>query len=517
MNPYSNDNSKDEFNTSDTTLHFDKLLTTISKLEMEGNAPTPHISNKLRHIIQSSCNSIDVLINLFDCFQIALGRSNQPTTIDPNSLIGIYIRKYCLGFEELPFERIGDLWNSLCDYVYGSELDNNDDLFESSFCSAYQDEEDLIQDQYNIEKDTNTPFFPKSNSETSMADYNDYLTNLSNKERTGAIDSLHKYFDYAMIREQKTSPNAENHKLRMPFVSILLADLHYNFGESSFSIQATEEAIRVAHQSNDKECVAYALAWLHFNNISKNGLGLEGFHSEELLRKCAERSLDYNLVALYASAIFSLTRYYAHSNGSSSFNPALLWDSLSAASTRSYNSINSNNKTYYSSNTSNNEAYSTQITYTSNSKQTMTLLSKQHLLSSSIWEMIGHAPFTSLEAAIALHSHPYEEEHALSQQEFAIAIQKIIFSAFFGSCDLFTPSSLQTDTITFDLHTPSCLNTNNINTMDRRTKKKRSNESILSNNNMFQKCLMQLYDLKCKHSHSNDIWLHSVSLLLHQW
>ena len=145
----------------------------------------PHASNKIKNIMQLSCKSINSLIDLFDCFRNALlvGSDNSNhVVVDPNSLIGIYIRKYGLGFDELSFEYIGKLWTSLCEYVHSSNI--------SSKKHTPQEEE--------LKHMNKSPSFNNLNSsDIHMADYNNFLNNLSSKERIGALDNLHKYFDYA--------------------------------------------------------------------------------------------------------------------------------------------------------------------------------------------------------------------------------------------------------------------------------------------------------------------------------
>ncbi|EJK71143.1 hypothetical protein THAOC_07444, partial [Thalassiosira oceanica] len=37
--------------------------------------------------------------------------------------------------------------------------------------------------------------------------------------------------------------------------------MHHRLGHSALALEATREAVRVAQQSGDEECVAYASAW----------------------------------------------------------------------------------------------------------------------------------------------------------------------------------------------------------------------------------------------------------------
>ena len=59
----------------------------------------------------------------------------------------------------------------------------------------------------------------------------------------------------------------------MQYAAILLAQTYYRFGYARLSLQATEEAIRVAQQSGDEECVCFANAWSALVSSSLGGNG----------------------------------------------------------------------------------------------------------------------------------------------------------------------------------------------------------------------------------------------------
>lgn len=138
------------------------------------------------------------------------------------------------------------------------------------------------------------------------------------------MDSLHRYFDYAMVEKWG--------KDFVQYAIINLAALHHNFGHRGLSLLATDEAVRVAQQNGDGACVAYALAWLHHNGVGAarssdrvkrsvgedqaqkddgegGGEGGEGnskggltSQTEELLERCSARALEHELHGLAATA-----------------------------------------------------------------------------------------------------------------------------------------------------------------------------------------------------------------------
>ena len=62
----------------------------------------------------------------------------------------------------------------------------------------------------------------------------------------------------------------------MQYAAILLAQTYHRFGYTRLSLQATEEAIRVAQQSGDGECVAFANGWLALAGNSLGNGGADG-------------------------------------------------------------------------------------------------------------------------------------------------------------------------------------------------------------------------------------------------
>ena len=70
----------------------------------------------------------------------------------------------------------------------------------------------------------------------------------------------------------------------LQFSAILLAMTHSTFGDSDLALMATEEAVRVAQQSKDTACVAFALGWLYEHH------GQDDVQRRQLLERCATRA-----------------------------------------------------------------------------------------------------------------------------------------------------------------------------------------------------------------------------------
>ena len=354
-------------------------------------------SQALLERLQVASASVDDLMNLLDEWHAMLEGTPLPssassTTIamDGESMFGIYLRKLCLGMEEIPFEALSRLWDALRKFVEVEVFlrQGTNDGHRDHFCINYdQDVRNSILPVYDwlpsspqIERVArNTCLDPNLDSllvksprprsgpipsrfggqrlynllethpECPSVHFLMYLSSLANGYRSQALECLHRYFDYAMIHERKEraertlmlqayavegggaalttsggimgtiasgmggitggmtggiingrlmhggpaagqqprlgatagpggggqAPTVKIFKESnvMQYAAILLAQTYYRFGYTRLSLQATEEAIRVAQQSGDEECVCFANAWSAVINSSVGGDG----------------------------------------------------------------------------------------------------------------------------------------------------------------------------------------------------------------------------------------------------
>ncbi|ANZ75821.1 BA75_02458T0 [Komagataella pastoris] len=83
--------------------------------------------------------------------------------------------------------------------------------------------------------------------------YVQYLEHLKGNEYQGAFDSLHRYFDYMMSNKQQAFYH---------YALLSLATLHASFGSDKEALRAINEAILVARENKDLNCLNYLLTWL---------------------------------------------------------------------------------------------------------------------------------------------------------------------------------------------------------------------------------------------------------------
>jgi hypothetical protein len=287
--------------------------------------------------------------------------------IDAVSVHGVYLRQVCLGFEELPFESVTFLWQELCheldrvshtrrtttvEKVESQEEHDNNELSNNWPLSTQQVEEflqetcrKLDQADFSYERtELEVRSMLERVPEASAAYFLRFMNCLKHKDRT-ALDALHQFFDHAMIQKQATT------KEILQFSAILLALVHDSFGDSTAALMATEEAVRVAQQSKDSTCVAFALGKLFENK----GQGTAG--RRELLQRCAARASQEQIRQLVTGSSLGLSldylrnqqqrvpatiwRHYMEATAEPSADSTLHWDRPTFLSPSPHDTVNS--------------------------------------------------------------------------------------------------------------------------------------------------------------------------------
>ncbi|KAK1741014.1 anaphase-promoting complex subunit 5 [Skeletonema marinoi] len=191
--------------------------------------------------LSNASSSIDDLMNLLDEWHALLDGSHigypisgsssavavtKTVGVDGESTFGVHLRKLCLGMEEIPFEAMSRLW-----MAFKSEVDdeasldvnrpgvnkNNQLLTKNTpnwLPSSPQIERLLrrtclhpnLETYLRQERTTITTIMEElqqTHPECPSISFFLFLSSLARGERTQALESLHRYFDYAMIHERK--------------------------------------------------------------------------------------------------------------------------------------------------------------------------------------------------------------------------------------------------------------------------------------------------------------------------
>lgn len=291
------------------------------------------ITSLLEETLAMAVESIDSLIDLMDSLRVAISEG----LVDSSSSHGIFLRGVCLGFEDLSFETVAQLWGNLNDCIrkpdeisqIQEEQSTNSpwhpsgrqlERFVRKGCLDFELGNSLESDHSFESMELQMQTMIQRNPDLCAAYFLRFLNCLQNDERAGAIQALHQYFDQAMVQQMMPTDILQ-------FSAILLAMAHSSFGDIEMSLMATEEAVRVAQQSKDRDasCVAFALGWLFENDC--NGV----IDRRQLLERCATRALQGQLRPLVSGANFYLATHLV-SEQTSPFTP-LPWMTLLRATT----------------------------------------------------------------------------------------------------------------------------------------------------------------------------------------
>lgn len=416
-----------------------KMLTLSYWLTQLCQTAGQEVTDLVMDTLDMASESVDSLLDLMESLRAAIAEG----LVDTVSAHGVYLRQTCLGFEELSFESITFLWQELNDELDHSnetmskEVDNlvaaqppittgidtedednggqsgmdvfSENPMDESWPLSAEQVNDVLR-QYCLENRRGSLFHQsfeavelrvratlEKNEDIPSAYFLRFLNCLHHGERVGAFDSLHQFFDHAMV---KTSSPKEI----LQFSAILLAIAHSTFGDQTLALMATEEAVRVAQQSKDAACVAFALGWLFENE----GQGTS--ERRELLKRCAARAAKGQIRSLVAGSSLRLAVDYLQD---SERNPELIWTTLieSTAEPTADGLSNLERST----------------SLTPNPRETMTNLSRQAFVAAGIWDELGMPALSGLTSMSTLKS-----QQLLSATDVATAIQNIMRLSSYG-------------------------------------------------------------------------------------
>ncbi len=214
----------------------------------------------------------------------------------PDSLFGVFVRRSLLEATETHFDGVARTYDRVCEYVrryqeeddsgafYASLLTRRDlDLFlerrilaAASVCGSVT----LEETEHECSKiEALEPDLPRSS-------YLRFVASLYGREYLGALDHLHRYFDYAGSRGGPVSPNDEKGARGVvQYAALNLACLHARFGHARLASCALDEAVRVAQQRHDHACVTFALGWLRYVDIREAEYEAETYGADPASRR----------------------------------------------------------------------------------------------------------------------------------------------------------------------------------------------------------------------------------------
>lgn len=291
--------------------------------------------------------SPDDVIGLFDDLQELFeadsnydyGDGKVVMALEPDSVLGIFVRRCGVAFRELPFEGVARLWRDLQtllqDAVTGVE--------EHEPC--YRDAgalEGFLSDrlQKTEEKGCSAPMSALEDELQELESARDLMprllyvklvNSLDHKDYLAALDQLHQYFDYMGApggpgMNSNQSPPFDPYGASYQSALLGLSSANASLGHVPEAMQAINEAFRVATQGNDPRGLLNALAALCRTLQMQNGgqglltgqggavggksNGEQQIHLLRLLRRCLERSWELGCPHVAAYARLALAKFH---------------------------------------------------------------------------------------------------------------------------------------------------------------------------------------------------------------
>ncbi|XP_047941091.1 anaphase-promoting complex subunit 5 isoform X2 [Salvia hispanica] len=294
----------------------DELITQLKEIDgLLNHWLSDHLMGRL-----SSLASPDDLFNLFADLRGILGGSDSNVMdddqimLDPNSIIGMFVRRCLLTFNQMSFEGICHLLTSIGAYCKDSfsdsgissshrleHMDKNAEakscLFSSSDMSrdigsvsgtflhtnwqvqGYLSEQADVIEKYgsSFPLDAFESILKKLQQlapELHRVHYLRYLNNLYHDDYPGALENLHRYFDYSAGTEGVECvppPSGCSSFGRYEIALLCLGMMQFHLGHPKEALEVLTEAVRVSQQYSDDTCLAYTLAAIS-NLLSEVGI-----------------------------------------------------------------------------------------------------------------------------------------------------------------------------------------------------------------------------------------------------
>lgn len=313
---------------------------------------------------------------LMDFFQDVTKQLSDPNNgvISSSSVLGLFLRRMIVAFEKLSFSQVTKLFTRYKEYYDTGQtqshvgcMDESDQFggslidsitsqsgrfirsglgksFERShhgegkvedtdcgFFSHKQAEYFISRQGFLLQHNENEALSPaklqekitdmlRSNPDMAEAHFLSYLNSLRVKEYCTALHNLYHYFDRNTNIGGDGSHGNKNREedVSRRYAALNLASLHYRFGHREESLAALHEAIRMAQETNDHECLQHALSWLH--RLEEPGTS----YTANLMTRSVWKSEELNLPNITSLGVQSLAR----NNAFASAKPASVFEFL---------------------------------------------------------------------------------------------------------------------------------------------------------------------------------------------
>ena len=173
--------------------------------------------------------------------------------VEPNSILGVFLRECCVSFELLSFEGVGRLLRRVKAYQ---------GLHEQGLSTSCDKGEGVAETGTKTTKAKAAAAAAagkRLDSKDSSVLLSQYLSDVGARDYYSALSSLHTYFDYSAGSHQGLA-QLDTRLGNFEHATLEMAQLHVEFGHMWEGIKALEETLRSSQQNTNHICLIHALA-----------------------------------------------------------------------------------------------------------------------------------------------------------------------------------------------------------------------------------------------------------------
>lgn len=250
--------------------------------------------------------------------------------LEPASLFGVFVRRTLLAATYTHFDGVAKTYDRICEYVRRYQENDYDAGFYASLLTRRELDVFLERRILAAASVAGSITLEETEAECSKIEalqpdlprssYLRFVASVHHREYLGALDNLHRYFDYAGCRGGPVSPNdAKGARGIVQYAALNLAAVHARFGHARLAAAALDECVRVSQQRHDHACVTFALGWLRYIDMKEAEFEQEtygpplpgedtGAVDALALQRCAKRAKQLNLRELESAALLCFAR-----------------------------------------------------------------------------------------------------------------------------------------------------------------------------------------------------------------
>ncbi|KAJ2664866.1 hypothetical protein IWW48_000480 [Coemansia sp. RSA 1200] len=266
------------------------------------------------------------------------GDSGEVMLLDSESILGLFVRRCCLAFDQLEFHQTGAVFN---EYLRAVNVIRGGDAGEDGCCSTVVRSRIELQEHLEhhvslLEAEVGAPVPAEMEDEIrramvalpdhSRTHYLDYLNQVRTGECYRAETSLRRFFDSNAIKDNRTM---------YQYALLYLAAMRARLGMVAPALLALTEATHVARDCQDHVCLLYIMFWrvrlLIQSSSASDKLDGNIASLEAHIRALIDKAVAMQNYGIWVAGLVLLADYYLQAQTASS--------SLSSSSSRVFSAI----------------------------------------------------------------------------------------------------------------------------------------------------------------------------------